>query len=85
MPPPPAPTPVHACHDASAVVVAAALRMSRDDDDVAAVARLFEADYDCCGGRVASMASSPARFAVVTTAASAALQQRLGGRVALMA
>ena len=84
MPPPPAPTPVHARHDASAVV-AAALRMSRDDDDVAAVARLFEADYDCCGGRVASMASSPARFAVVTTAASAALQQRLGGRVALMA
>ena len=81
MTPPPAPTPVHARHDASAVV-AATLRMSRDnDDDVAAAARLFEADYDCCGGRVVTMAASSVRISVATAAASAASQRRLHGIV----
>ena len=80
MVPPPAPTPVRAFHEASAVV-AVALRVTRDDVDVAAAARLFQADYDCCGGRVATMASSSARFAVATAAASAALQRRLHSAV----
>ena len=71
--PPPAPTPDRTRHDASAVV-AAALRVTRDNVDVDAAAHLFQADYDCCGGRVATMASFPARFAVATIARSAALQ-----------
>ena len=72
----PAPTPVSA-RNATSAVVAATLRMTRDDVDVDAAARLFQADYDCCGGWVATMASSPARFAVATIARSAALQRRL--------
>ena len=77
MPPSPAPTPAHARQDASAVV-AAALRMAHDDDDdVAAASRLFQADYDCCDGRVVPMVSSPARVAIATAAASQASQRRL--------